>query len=82
MRKGAYADNYNSSFRTIQEYIKVQDEMNRIHKNIGLPLKGTYTDIGMDPDILKKIDKESSESPQYTLGTRRSQKKTTWERGL
>ena len=71
MRKGAYADNYNSSFRTIQEYIKVQDEMNRIHKNIGLPLKGTYTDIGMDPDILKKIDKESSESPQYTfLGVR------------
>ena len=40
--KGAYADNYNSSFRTVEEYIKVRDEMNRIHDSIGLPLKGTF----------------------------------------
>ena len=52
LRKGAYADNYNSSFRTIQEYIEVRDEMNRIYKAKGLPLKGTYTDGGTDPEIL------------------------------
>ena len=41
LRKGAYADNYNSSIRTVQEYTKVRDEMNRIQRSIGLPLKGT-----------------------------------------
>ena len=64
--KGAYADNYNSSFRTIEEYIKVR-EMNRIHDSIGLPLKGTYTDIGTDPEILLKLAKHEDESPTYTF---------------
>ena len=64
--KGAYADNYNSSFRTVEEYIKVRDEMNRIHDSIGLPLKGTYTDIGTDPEILQKLAK-TEESPTYTF---------------
>ena len=41
LRKGAYAYNYNSSIRTVQEYTKVRDEMNRIQRSIGLPLKGT-----------------------------------------
>ena len=41
LRKGAYADNYNSCIRTVQEYTKVRDEMNRIQRSIGLPLKGT-----------------------------------------
>ena len=63
--KGAYADNYNSSFRTVEEYTKVRDEMNRIHDSIGLPLKGTYTDIGTDPEILQKLAK-TEESPTYT----------------
>ena len=65
--KAAYADNYNSSFRTIEEYIKVRDEMNRIHDSIGLPLKGTYTDIGTDPNILLKLAKNEDESPTYTF---------------
>ena len=59
--KAAYADNYNSSFRTIEEYIKVRDEMNRIHDSIGLPLKGTYTDIGTDPNILLKLAKNEDD---------------------
>ena len=65
--KGAYAENYNSSFRTIEEYIKVRDEMNRIHDSIGLPIKGTYTDVGTDPDILLKLAKKEDESPTYTF---------------
>ena len=67
LMKGAYADNYNSSFRTIEEYIKVRDEMNRIHDRIGLPLKDTYTDVGTDPEILQKLAKENEESPTYTF---------------
>ena len=40
--------------------------MNRIHDSIGLPLKGAYTDIGTDPDILQKLAK-TEESPTYTF---------------
>ena len=39
--------------------------MNRIHDSIGLPLKGTYTDICTDPNILLKLAKNEDESPTY-----------------
>ena len=67
IRKGAYAGNYNSSFRTIKEYTEVRDEMNRMHKAIGMPLKGTYTNVGTYPEILLTLDKNSDESPNYTF---------------
>ena len=39
---GAYADNYNSSFRPKKEYLNVKQDMENIHVQIGLPLKNIY----------------------------------------
>ena len=36
---GAYADNYNSSFRTKKEYLLVKQDMENIHEQLGLHLK-------------------------------------------
>ena len=54
---GGYADNYSKSFETLEEYKKVSEDMEKIHQAIGLPLKGTYTDIATDTKILGKLDK-------------------------
>lgn len=59
--------NYSDSFETIQEYNAVSEDMERIHKEIGLPVKGTYTDVGTDPNTLKKLGKEDEENPSYTF---------------
>ena len=56
IRKGAYADNYSSSYQTVEEYKIVKKEMERIHQEIGLPLKGTYSDVKTDPEMQEKID--------------------------
>ena len=50
IKKGAYADNYSSSYRYLREYNLVKQEMERIHSEIGLPLKATYSDIETDPE--------------------------------
>ena len=57
IRKGAYADNYSSSYQTIEEYNIVKTEMEKIHKEIGLPLKATYSDINTDPEVKSRINK-------------------------
>ena len=54
---GGYADNYNGSFRTAQEYWLVKEEIKRTHSKIGLPLKNTYTSIRTDSKILEKLGK-------------------------
>ena len=41
--------------------------MEKIHNEIGLPLKATYTDIKTDPEIKEKIDKDE-ESTYNFLG--------------
>ena len=66
LKKGAYTDNYNSNFRTVHEYIQVGDKMKRIHNQIGLPLKGTYTNVKTDKDILTKPNK-FGENHHYTF---------------
>ena len=43
--------------------------MEKIHAEIGLPLKATYTDIGTDPGMKERID--NGEDNTYTfLGIR------------
>ena len=64
---GGYADNYSNSFETLREYKMVSEDMEEIHLAIGLPLKGTYTDVATDPDILKKLGKENDGNPSYTF---------------
>ena len=41
--------------------------MEKIHEEIGLPLKETYADIGTDPNILKKLGKEGETAPAYAF---------------
>ena len=41
--------------------------MEKIHQEIGLPLKATYWDIGTYPDILKKLGKEGETTPVYAF---------------
>ena len=58
---GNYANNYNSSFRAKKEYLDVKPHMEDIHKQIGLPLKNTYTTVGTDPIILARLGKEEEQ---------------------
>ena len=55
IKKGAYADNYSSSYQTVEEYNIVKAEMEKIHKEIGLPLKATYSDVNTDPEVKARI---------------------------
>ena len=64
---GGYADNYSNSFETLKEYKMVSEDMEEIHRAIGLPLKGTYTNVATDPKILEKLGKENDENPSYTF---------------
>ena len=64
---GAYADNYNSSFRTREKYLNVKQDMEEILEQIGLPLKNTYTTVGTDPGILAKLGKEEEPSLIYNF---------------
>ena len=64
---GGYADNYNNSFRTLEEFRRVSADMEKIHNDIGLPLKATYADIGTDAGMLKKLGKENEVSPTYAF---------------
>ena len=41
--------------------------MEKIHNDIGLPLKATYADIGTDAGMLKKLGKENEVSPTYAF---------------
>ena len=68
-RPREYADNYSSSYRTIEEFKIVKKEMEKIHAEIGLPLKATYTDIKTDPGMKERIN--NGEDDTYTfLGIR------------
>ena len=62
-----HGDNYSNSFETLEEYKKVSEDMEKIHQAIGLPLKGTYTDVATDPEILNKLGKEQDKEPTYTF---------------
>ena len=41
--------------------------MEKIHSDIGLPLKATYADIGTDAEVLKKLGKENEDNPTYAF---------------
>ena len=51
---GAYADNYNSSLKTKMEYMKVKQDMEDVHEQIGLSLKNKDTAVYTDGKILDK----------------------------
>ena len=41
--------------------------MEKIHRDIGLPLKTTYADIRKDAEVLKKLGKENEDNPTKCL---------------
>ena len=43
---GGYVENYSNSFRALKEFRRVIADMEKIHTDIGLPLKATYANIG------------------------------------
>ena len=51
LKTGAYAHNYSSSFRTKLECVAEKEKKYRIHSKIGLPLKGTYCAVHIDPEF-------------------------------
>ena len=63
----AYADNYSSSFIDKKTYQKVKDDMIDVHKKIGLPLKGTYTSVQTDNNILDELGIGKNEEPVYNF---------------
>ena len=64
---GGYVDNYSNSFRALKEFRRVIADMEKIHTDIGLPLKATYANIGTDAEILKKLGKENQVSQTYAF---------------
>ena len=55
--------------RTREEFKIVKAEMEKIHGEIGLPLKGTYTDIETDPEMEERIRKGEDDTYSF-LGIR------------
>ena len=42
-------------------------DMEKIHRDIGLPLKATYADIKTDAEVSKKLGKEDEDNPTYAF---------------
>ena len=54
LKDGSYADNYEWSVRTRETYEQLVWDMEKIHEEIGLPLKAHFTAVATDPNILPR----------------------------
>ena len=54
---GAHSNNYNSSFRSRQEYLDVKQDMEEIHEQIGLPMKNTTSLLELIQEYLQDLGK-------------------------